>query len=511
MKKKSLNLIFVLAIFICMLDTTVMNVSLPAISESLDTDLDTLSWALNAYTIIFASLTIPLTRIADMWGKTRCFLLGALAFGLGSLLSGLADSFTFLLVGRVIQALGAATLLPLAMVMGIEAAAPAARRNTIALLGTTQGLAAAMGPIIGGIVTQWLSWHWIFFINIPLVLVIMLMTWLNRATLPQGRKGQNMDWPGSLLSIITLASLTTLLIKGRTWGWASPLSLSVIALILISFILFIWREKTAKEPMIPLSLFASRQFSGASIVLVLSSLFLVAISVILPTYFVNIEGFSTLNGALMITPTMFAIFIVAPIAGFLQEKTGIRWLIFVGLCLMAAGYASYGFTDALTQVWSACLAGVLVGAGYGMIMGPVTAAAVADFTGPMLSASQSVTGVLRQVGVVLAVAIFVSGLYANLQSAKKESIQDAERIIKTSDMPTQLKPIVIQSATKKLQSSTGNTGKSAKTGNPVIDQSIQKVQTQSKTNYRLAFKKLYRYALPVILLSLLTIFIFKRR
>jgi len=174
---RSVIMTMALGIFLCMLDTTVMNIALPAIQTGLKTSLASLSWALNLYTILFASLTIPLGRAADIWGRSRFYLIGLGLFLLGSLLSGLALNVGWLILGRGVQSIGAAIVFPASMTISIQTVAFEKRTNTIAILGVTQGLAAALGPTIGGIVMQLWGWRGIFLINIPLVLLASVQSY----------------------------------------------------------------------------------------------------------------------------------------------------------------------------------------------------------------------------------------------------------------------------------------------------------------------------------------------
>ncbi|NLS38074.1 DHA2 family efflux MFS transporter permease subunit [Fructobacillus tropaeoli] len=516
-KKYSLSFIFILGIFICMLDTTVMNVALPAISTTTNTNLNTLSWALNAYTIIFASFTIPLTRIAEIYGKKKFFFLGTLLFSIGSLISGFSFTFIILLIGRIIQSFGAAILFPLSMSMGIELIEGKTRTSTIAILGITQGLASAMGPTVGGMITQYLTWHWIFFINVPLAVIIIFLgiPTLRKTTIIQSTV-QSIDFFGSLLGITMLASFTSVLIEGRQWGWTSAPTIALILVALISLIVFILVESKIQEPMISLDLFKNRNFLAAAIVIILSNLFLVAVTVLLPNYFVNIENYSTLNASYMITPITFCIFIMSPLSGFLLEKIGPRWLVLIGFLLMGIGYELYANFNALNNVAMSSISGAFVGMGYGIITGPITVIAAADFEGEQLSSSQSVASVLRQVGISMAVAIFVSGLYTNLASAQRKAINYSNQEIVSLHLPNNvIESMKKQSAesikTKKYKSKTNESPTHIKTIDEQIDKKIDLIKKNSKKEFTSAFSNLYKSALPFMVFGTFSIFIFPRK
>lgn len=438
-----------IGIFICMLDTTVMNIALPAIQTNLHTSLNNLQWSINAYMIVFASLTIPLGKLAERFGLSRFYLFGLVLFLAGSLISAFSGNLSTLLIGRIIQAMGAATIFPLSMILGISTTSVEKRTGVIAALGMTQGLAAAVGPTIGGVLTQFLSWRWIFLVNLPLILLMTILCVLS-FDFRQPIKRVKVDFVGALLSIIALFALTLALVQGREWSWHSPVIIGLFILSIVALIIFIMVERKLAEPMIPLQLFRSRQFNGASLVLILSNLFLIGVTVVLPTYFTKIQGKEELMAAILVTPITAMIFVMSPIAAILINKLGARLMIATGFLAMAGGYllfATISMTNYI-QVLSTC---ALLGAGYGIIAGPIVVLAASDFTGEMLTASQSVAGVLREVGMVLGVAIFVTGLYSNVNLAKSQSISDAKAQIQKLNIPTKAKNTMTQEVVSQIK------------------------------------------------------------
>ncbi|WP_125767185.1 MFS transporter [Lapidilactobacillus wuchangensis] len=437
LQQRGIVLTMAIGIFLCMLDTTVMNIALPAIQTGLKTDLGQLSWALNIYTVLFASLTIPLGRMADIYGRSRVYLLGLGLFLAGSIFSGLALNVGLLIIGRGVQSIGAAIVFPASMTIGIQNVTLAERRNTIAILGVTQGLAAALGPTIGGIVVQFIGWRGIFLINVPFILMAMLLCW-RLLDFKETRQAAKLDILGSLWSMVVLFALTLTLIKGSDWGWRSPKIISLISLSCVALILFILTERRTAQPMMPLRLFRDRQFVGASIVTIISGIFLVAVLVLLPSFFTKVQHHSELMAALMITPTSAMIFIWSPISGLLLEKIGPRLVMLTGSLAIILGYVALSFVD--FNVYGQILLGLLlIGTGYGIIIGPITILAAGDFTGELLTASQSVIGVFRQIGTSLAVAIFVTALSTNLVSAQQTVWQSAQQEINQLAVPKPVK------------------------------------------------------------------------
>ncbi|MFC6182110.1 MFS transporter [Lactiplantibacillus daowaiensis] len=558
--KKSTQIIGTMAIgiFLCMLDTTVMNIALPAMQTGLATSLAQLSWALNIYTILFASLTIPLGRLADIYGRTRLYMIGLGLFIMGSLVSGLAVSVGWLIAGRGLQSLGAAIVFPASMTIGIQSVSAAKRVNAIAILGTTQGLATALGPTIGGAVTQFFSWRGIFLINVPLALVAFGLCWWLLPHQSVRTTTEKLDWAGSLLSMLTLFSLTLVLVKGSDWGWTSTTIIGLSLTCVAALVGFIWTEAHVAQPMIPLALFRDRQFTGAALATVLSGVFFVALPVLLPSFFTKVQGKTELLAALMISPASLMIFIFSPISGFMLNKIGPRLVLLSGTIAIISGYVWLAHLDP-NQYWQLLIVLVLVGMGYGIIIGPVTVLAAGDFTGKLLTASQSVIGVFRQIGTSLAVAIFVSALSTNLVTAKQQIWHNAQTDVATltvsakakrdtlHQIKTQLaaekvttranQPAISAAKTKRLvqqnymavlkqqhlqtapakvrdqvhQQVQRQVIKTVANDNRQIAGVVTKVKANTKTEMTTAFMRPYRLAMPVTVLMVVLVVCFKRR
>lgn len=357
------------------------------------------------------------------------------------------------------------------MTIGINVVNINTRKIVIAALGITQGLAAALGPTIGGILTQFMGWHSIFSINIPFIIFALIICLFTLNFSEEKVKEEN-DYLGSLLGIILLSSLSLILTQGRNWGWHSHIIILLCFIFILTFVLFLITEYYAKSPMIPLTLFKNREFTGSAIAIVLSNLFLVAVTVILPTYFTHIQHRSELEAALLITPITGMIFIMSPISAILLKKLGSRSIIFFGFLLMSLSY--YLFThinmDNLVMVIFTC---TILGTGYGVITGPITVLAASDFEGYLLTASQSVAGVLRQVGVSLAVAIFLTGLYGNLATAKHNSINYINNQVSTLNVPKKQKEKIREKAINSLNNNSNSKTPSKHFSEKVIKETVK--------------------------------------
>lgn len=535
-----------IGIFICMLDTTIMNIALPAIQNGLKVPLNSLSWALNVYTILFATLTIPIGKLADIFGQHKVYLIGLVGFLIGSLVCGTAPSLPQLIIGRAIQSISAAIVFPTSMTIGISTSKT--RQKTIAALGVTQGLATVLGPVIGGIVTQFVGWRWIFFINIPIVLISLTLCLTQLQFKNEKHTSEKIDWLGSITSMAMLFSLVLALIKGNDWGWTSFTTLVLFGISLLSLILFIFIENKIKSPMINFKLFKNRQFNGSAVAIVLSNLFLVGVNVILPTFFTKVENKSELTAALLITPISLMIFIFSPIAAVLIDKVGARIIIFLGFTLMAISYYLLYHINPnnLSQLIPTCL---FLGFGYGVIAGPITVLAASDFQGSLLTASQSVSGVLRQIGITLAVAIFVSGLTSNVTFQKNKSVQQANVITQQMSVPKKYrsntyenakktilngdfqthanknKPAIIKRETASIIATQGlkNAPKNIKDNIQVqvtkkvdfifktIDSTANEISSKTKSNIKLAYTNLYKNAFGFVVASVLCTILFEKK
>ena len=455
MKKLSTVLpVLLLSNLLCMMDVSIMTIVLPELQTAFKISLDDLSWALNIYTILFATLIIPLGRLAARWGRNRFVLMGLLCFALGSWLTGAADNLTWLLIGRAIQSVGAASIIPTSMVIGLELSDSQNRNKAVALLAGTQGLAVALGPTIGGVVAQYWSWRWVFWLNVPLILIDVGAFALVLPLRNEKRYPNKIDWLGAVLSMVTLFSLSLALVKGNSWGWQSRAIIGTLILACLALAGFIWRELQAASPMIDPSLFSSRNFNGAGLALVLGNFFLGSLAALIPTWLTKVHGESELTAALQITPYSLTVMVTVIMGALLVGKISSKLLIGSGFALIAI---SFGFLSRLPLAndYTALYIGeVLLGAGFGIVAATANVLAVADFHGTKLTDSQSVANVFRQVGMVLAIAIFMTVLTNNLQQARMNTLRYGQQVVDRLNISASTKRTVKSKLTTKLSANT---------------------------------------------------------
>ncbi|MCP0887962.1 MFS transporter [Ligilactobacillus sp. WILCCON 0076] len=328
LKSKTSLLAMCLGIFVVMLDTTIMNIALPEIQTSLNTSLTAVSWALNAYTIIFAATCIPLGKLANIYGKKAFYIGALLLFALGSVCSGLSQNVALLICGRILQSFGAAVLFPLSMDLAISTQPDRFKRKATLFVGITQGSASAFGPTLGGLITQYMGWRWIFLINAPVVIIALILSVYalpNHLPLEKSK----IDWLGSGLTVVTLFSLTMALIQLRYWGFSWPIY-SLLAIFIVAVTLFIIREHHVEVPMIDFKLFKNTNFDLASTATLFGQLLLVGFMVIMPTFLTNMFGKTAFESALLVTPTTAMIFVLSPMAGLLVRRLNPKKLLALG-------------------------------------------------------------------------------------------------------------------------------------------------------------------------------------
>ncbi|MED4650250.1 MFS transporter [Bacillus pseudomycoides] len=431
-QSRGLKIVFLmcLGIFLCMIDTTIMNIALPAIQSSVNTSLEKMSWILNVYTMTIAVLAIPLGRIADIFGKAKMYIIGLIVFGGGSALCAFANTGDFLIFSRFIQSIGAAILFPTSMVIGVSAVPLAKRHIALSILGVTQGFSAAIGPVIGGVITGNLGWRWVFFVNIPICVIGVVLCFVMLQIKNEERIKSKIDWIGLVLSSSAIFFFTLVLVKGNTWGWLSNVAWICYITSILSLLLFILVERKVSAPMVNLQLFKDRTFVGASIVVILSNLFLVGVTVLLPTFLTKIQYRTEMEAAFLVTPISAMIFIVSPLSATLIKKLGKVFIILSGFIVMSIAYywlQMIGVDSTSADIIIPCM---ILGAGYGLVVGPITILSASSFEGELLTASQSIVSMLRQVGIVLAVAIFVSTLTHNLSVNKDNVYRYAEEKVR---------------------------------------------------------------------------------
>jgi EmrB/QacA subfamily drug resistance transporter len=392
------------ATFMLLLDITVVNVALPAIERDLGANLADLQWVVDAYALTLAALLLTAGSLADRIGRRRVFLIGLVAFTVASILCGLATSPLTLNLARALQGIGGAFMFATSLALIASAYQGRDRGTAFGLWGATTGAAVAVGPLVGGILTEAIGWEAIFFVNVPIGIVAVGLT-LARVEESRNEHASPLDWPGTVLFSGALFLLIFGLIRGNPEGWTSaPIvaSLGGAAVLLMAFVLVELRRR--HRAMLDLSLFRMRAFNGASIAAFVLSASMFAMFLYLTLYIQNILGYSALESGIRFMPVTLLSFLVAPISGKLAVRLGVRWFIGGGLALVGAGLLLMGGLQAGDD-WTALLAGFMIaGGGIGMV-NPALATAAVGVVDPRRSGMASgINSTFRQVGIATGIA-----------------------------------------------------------------------------------------------------------
>lgn len=400
-------------VFVCLLDVNVVNVALPDIQRDLSGTLADAQWVVNLYVLALAALIIPAGLLGDVLGIRSIFGAAALVFGVGSMLCGLAGSLgehamTVLHIARFVQGLGGAFLLPLSLSLIFTYASPQAAPKLVGLWGAVGGLSTAIGPLVGGVLTDRAGWQWIFFVNVPVVIVIVTLLAATPSA-PRARTGRRVP----LLSAVVIGGAFFALVLGLTegpvWGWASGRTMGLFALTVVLLAGVVTYERARDEPLVPRYLLASRDFqlstvSGAVIGLSAFSMFF------LISYYLQFAGrLTATETGIRFLPMSAALVVFAPVGARLAPKIGVHRVIAAGMAVTALGVAWAGLValegpDPDTN--RLILPTIIIGIGVGLAFPSVSSLTVQPARRADLGVAASSGTMARQVGNALGVAVF---------------------------------------------------------------------------------------------------------
>jgi EmrB/QacA subfamily drug resistance transporter len=392
-------------LFMIMLDNTIVNVALPSIQSDLHIGISELEWVFNGYALTFGVLMLTGGKLADMLGRRRIFIVGLLVFTVASLFCGLATSAGWLIGARVVQGAGSALMNPATLSIVTATFPPRQRGMAIGIWAGVAAMALAIGPLAGGLITQHLGWNWIFFINVPVGILAIIVTRLVVDESRDTSADQRLDLPGLLSSGIGLFALTYGLIEANDFGWTSARILSLFAVAAIGLAAFVLLELRQRAPMLDLSLFKNGTFAGANSVMLLVGLAMFGVFFYNSLFIQNILGYSAVQTGATFLPMTVLIILVAPFAGKYSDRVGSRWLMGLGMVLLAGSLFIFSRLDASSDFWN-LLPGLIVG-GFGMalVMTPTTSAAMGSVPIDKAGVGSAVLNSMRQVGGALGIAV----------------------------------------------------------------------------------------------------------
>jgi EmrB/QacA subfamily drug resistance transporter len=403
-----------LSLFIVGLDSTIVNLALPAIRSDLNASVSKLQWTIDAYTLVLASLLMISGSTADRVGRRRTFQVGLVMFGLGSLLCGLAPTVDLLIVFRMLQAVGGSMLNPVAMsIITNTFTDPRERAQAIGVWGGVVGLSMSVGPLVGGALVDSAGWRYIFWINVPVVLIALLLT---MRFVPESRAmvARRIDPVGQVLVVLLLAGMTYGIIEGREAGWTSPLILSCFVIAVAALVGLVLYERRRDQPLLEPRFFRSAPFSGATLIAVAGFAALSGFLFLNSLYLQEVRGFSALHAGLLTLPMAAMTVVFAPISGWLVGNRGPRLpLIVAGSMLGVSGLILSQLSTSTPTLQ--LLGGYLIfGLGFGMLNAPITNAAVSGMPRAQAGVAAAIASTSRQVGASLGVAIVGTVLTAQL-------------------------------------------------------------------------------------------------
>jgi EmrB/QacA subfamily drug resistance transporter len=394
-----------LGLFMLMLDNTVVNVALPTIQRDLDAGLSELEWIVSGYALTFAALLLTGGKLADLFGRRLAFVAGLAVFAGSSLACALAPTAGFLIGARVVQGAGAALMNPATLSI-VTAAFPPRQRGTA--IGIWVGVAAsalAIGPLVGGLLTEHAGWSSIFYVNVPIGLVAIAAAFLLIDESKDTSHEQRLDLPGLVTSGVGLFSLTYALIEANAYGWTSSRIVGAFAIAVVALAAFVLLELRQRLPMLDLSLFRSGTFTGANTVLLLVTLAMFGVFFFVSLYMQNVLGYSAVQTGAAFLPMTLLVILVAPMAGRLSDRVGSRWLLSGGMLVVSAQLLYFSTLGVHESYWALVPAMVAGGIGMASVMTPATAAALSGVPVDKAGVGSAVLNSSRQIGGSIGIAL----------------------------------------------------------------------------------------------------------
>ena len=393
------------ALFMIMLDNTVVNVALPSIQRDLHASLSALEWTINAYTLTFAVLLVTGGRLGDIFGRRRCFIFGVIVFGLASAAIGFAPNDTTLVAFRALQGVGAAFMMPATLSIITQAFPPEQRGMAIGTWAGVSALALAIGPVLGGFLTESVSWRAIFFINPPIAIGAVAVTLFAARESRDETVDKHVDYLGIAAITVGLTSLVLALVEGNRWHWGSPQIIALFAVAIVALSAFVIIERRVKAPMIDFNFFRSRTFLGSNLVAFFVSFAMLAQFFFLALYMQNILHYSPLQTGVRFLPATALIIVMGPLAGRLTDRVGPRPLMTLGLLIVSLSIFIQSQITVHTGYLLLLPGFMLMGAGMGMTMSPMSTAAMNAVDRTKAGAASGVLSMFRMVGGTFGVAI----------------------------------------------------------------------------------------------------------
>ena len=400
-----------MGIFLATIDGSIVNVALPTLSTALGADFATVQWVVLSYLLTITTLLAVVGRLADMYGRKRLYNSGFIVFTIGSLLCGLSPTVGWLIGFRVLQGIGAALILALGLALVTEAFPPQERGRALGIAGSIVSIGIVTGPTVGGVIIENLSWHWIFFVNVPIGILGTYLVWRNiPATRPPG--GQQFDFGGAATLCLGMLGVLLGLTTGQREGFTSPQALGLFAFGIFFLLALVYIQRRHPQPIIDPVLFRNRLFTvnlftGLLVFIGLGS------GVLIPFYLETVLGYSVQQVGLLLAVVPIALGIVSPISGVLSDRIGSRPISALGLAVTMLGYLALSTLSTETTAVGFLLRYVLVGIGIGLFQSPNNSAMMGTAPRERLGVASGLLAMTRNLGQTVGIAV-LGALWAGL-------------------------------------------------------------------------------------------------
>jgi EmrB/QacA subfamily drug resistance transporter len=408
------------AVFMLLLDTTIVNNAQVKIREGLDANLTQIQWVLDSYILTYAVLLLSFGRLGDIFGRKRLFILGMAIFTVASGLCGISSwlgeqigvsGINMLIAARVFQGVGGAMMMPQSLSLLTVNFPPEKRGTAMGIWGSVVGLGAVAGPLIGGYLVTHYAWEWVFLINLPVGVVALIAAARIIPESTDPHASRKLDWTGLILSGVGIFLFVYGIIEGNIKGWGNPQIYGSIIAGLILVAIFVWWETRVPDPMMKVELFRIRNFTIGNVVALAVSFGMLGIFFPMTIFLQGILGYSAIKAGLAMSPMSITILISAPFSGRLSDRIGTRWILFGGLLTMVVGILAIVRASTLDATpWTLLPSLVLTGLGMGFTFAPMTAAVMRDVPPRIAGSASGILNTMRNIGQVLGIAVLGSVL-----------------------------------------------------------------------------------------------------
>ena len=450
----------VLALFMGALDATIVNIALPNIMEDLHTGLTDTSWVATIYVLAMSVFIITVSKLADIYGRKLVMLIGVVIFGIFSFACMVADSLLLLIIFRFFQGIGGAILTPIVLPMGIELLGKENTSRITAIMGTFSALAAAGGPVIGGLIVHWTTYHWIFGINVPIAIFAFLMILVGTKESYDLKISKNIDWLGIIFLTCTLGGLIFGLLEGHEYGWASQTIIASFIISVVGLFFFFLTERRVKSPIIDLNLFKESTFTSSSLIYMIFGFAIIVPSLILNYFLQNVRNYSALHSAYLIIPTSLAIML-----SLIQYNTSQSLIVCCNVIIgLGLGFMAMSLTSSVKYL-------------------PINKAGIGS----------GIVNASRYIGQAIGMALLVTILNSNVNIAKTQIKETAYNQIEKRVLSTDVKKVAKKEISKTFDTTKKNNSISTKQSNMVeaIKIAAQKTDNLPEPKKGSNYRKIY--------------------